>query len=108
MRTNCRDPLNRDPLIETPRRNMRPGTENPRKNIGPGSQTGSDIIQRPPMHEQTPVKILPCPKLRLQTVISRRKEDSRRELSTANQSDALITMMIDITNNKLVSFPHNP
>ena len=49
---------------------MGPGTEIPlpRKNMGPGSQTGSGIIQRPPMNRHIPVKILPCPKLLLQAV----------------------------------------
>ena len=40
-----RDPLDRDPSQEgTWDQGQRP----PRKNMGPGSQTGSDIIQRPP------------------------------------------------------------
>ena len=49
---------------------MGPGTEIPlpRRNMGPGSQTGSGIIQRPPMNRHIPVKILPCPKLLLQAV----------------------------------------
>ena len=40
----------------------------PVRNMGPGNQSGSDIIQRPPVDRQTPVKILPCPKLCLQAV----------------------------------------
>ena len=49
----------------------------PRRNMGPGSQTGSDIILRPHPCEQndwnTPVKILPCPRLRLREVIKVKK-----------------------------------
>ena len=79
-----RDPLDRDPpgqrppWTETPLdkdphpgRNMGPGTENLlRRNIGPSSQTESDIIQRPSpdVDRQTPVEILPCPKLYLRAL----------------------------------------
>ena len=50
-----RDPLDRDP---------------PDKDPAPDSQTGSDIIQRPPLwtESQTGVKTLPCPKLYLRAV----------------------------------------
>ena len=52
---------------------MGPGTENPRRSMGPVSQTGSDIIERPlPVDRQTPVKTLPCPKLRLRAVMNTR------------------------------------
>ena len=34
-----------------PRRNMGPEQKPPRRNMGPGSQTGSDIIQRPPCEQ---------------------------------------------------------
>ena len=40
----------------------------PGRNMGPDNQTGRDIIQRPPVNRQTPVKTLPCPKLRLRAV----------------------------------------
>ena len=86
-----RPPLDRDPSepeprwTETPRKET-PWTETtweettkkehgtrdrdtPKRNIGPGSQTGSDIIQKPPVDRQTSVKTLPCPKLSLQVVI---------------------------------------
>ena len=57
-----------DQAQKPPGRNMGPGTETPlpRRNMWPGSQTGCDIIQR---IRHTPVKILPCPKLRLRAVI---------------------------------------
>ena len=43
---------------DIPRRGMGPGTGAPlpRRNIGPGSQTGSDIIQRPPEQNDTHVQ----------------------------------------------------
>ena len=47
------------------------GQRPPRRNMGPGTQTGSDIIQRPPCEQnywQTDVKTLPCPKLHLRAV----------------------------------------
>ena len=44
-----KDPLDRYPQTETPQRNMGPETKTPLEgNLGPSSQTGSDIIQRPP------------------------------------------------------------
>ena len=46
-----RDPLDRDPLpwTETPQKeHWTRDRDPPRRNIGPVSQTGSDIIQRPP------------------------------------------------------------
>ena len=63
----------KDPLGKrSPIMNMGPGTETPGRNMGPSSQTGSDIIQRPPCEQNdTQVfKTLPCPKLRLRAVIS--------------------------------------
>ena len=53
----------------SPGRNMGPGTETPWKEHGT-RQPGSDIIQRTPLWTETPVKILPCPKLRLRAVKS--------------------------------------
>ena len=66
----------RDPTPkQRPPNEMLPGQRPPRqrsrwRNREPGSQTGSDIIQRPPVDRQTPVKIFPYPKLRLQAVTS--------------------------------------
>ena len=42
--------------------------DSPRRNMGPGSHTSGDIIQRPLVDRQTPVKILPCTKLRSRVV----------------------------------------
>ena len=62
-------PLDRDPQTETPQ------AETPLwRNIGPGSQTGSNNHTETPTpcgqnDWHTPVKILPCPKLRLRAVI---------------------------------------
>ena len=42
-----RDPLDRDPLDGTWDLRQRA----PRRNMGPGSQTGSQIIQRPPCEQ---------------------------------------------------------
>ena len=58
------DPLDRNlPWTETPR-----GQRHPPMDRDPPGQTGSDIIQRPIMDIQPPVKTLPCPKLRLRAV----------------------------------------
>ena len=47
------------------------GQDSSRRNKGPGSRRGSDIIENPPVDRQTPVKIIPCPKLRLRAVMNR-------------------------------------
>ena len=71
------DPWTETPWTETPWTDT-PWAKTPldrdpsKRNMGPGSQTGSDIIQRPPhlwTEWQTHVKTLPCPKLRLRAVI---------------------------------------
>ena len=51
------------PRIETPQIGTLLDREPPGRNIGPGTDT-------PPSHGQTPVKILPCPKLPLWAVIT--------------------------------------
>ena len=76
-----RDTLDRDPAwTETPWTQTSLGRnpldrDPPEKDIGLGSQTGGDIIQRetPSLWTewQTPVKTLPCLKLRLRVVISK-------------------------------------
>ena len=58
QRSPDRDPLDGDPYWTEP--HPPPGKEIP--------WTGNDIIQTTPVDRQTPVKILPCPKLRLRAV----------------------------------------
>ena len=59
-------PLDTDPLDIDPPEGRWDQTETPRRNIGPGSQTGCDIIQRPPWTDTC--KNITFPKLCLRTV----------------------------------------
>ena len=68
-----RDPLDRDPQTETHTtptswKEHETKTRDPQKEHGTSQQRGSHIIQIPPVDRRTPVKTLPCPKLRLGVV----------------------------------------
>ena len=62
----------------------------PGRNMGPGSQTGSDIIQRPPVNRMTDtcmlLKILPCPKLHLRAVLIDHKSNISSDIRPGYKS----------------------
>ena len=99
-------PLDRDPQAETPvsREPSPEGTcdqrqRPPRRKMGPGSQTGSDIIQRlPTVDRQTPVKTLPCQKLRLWAVIISSTISDNKQIYMARLRRYLTTTNISTPN----------